>query len=113
FIYKIRGKFAPREGGIFLGEPNISGIGKDRPLKKGINGKAVFQIGVQPDVARLVEKRSGLVCSVVIATGPQRSDPKCTYAIGSPGKILFGKGQGNRIAVGKPNTPEQSTDQFL
>src|SRR5690554_5215133 len=66
-LHKIGAEFAPGEGGIFLGQPYISRIGKDRALKKGINRKPVFQIGFQSYIARLVEERSRTIGTGVIA----------------------------------------------
>ena len=104
-------EFGPGTFGVFLQQPDVSGVEEDGPVEPAHDAEAVFDVGFQFKVARLVEVAVAVVRGRAVAARAERPDGEGADAVGAADVELFAVRHHLRIAIGVARADEETRRQ--
>ena len=97
--------------GVLFQQPDVARVEENSPVQPSHDAEAVFDVGLQLEVAGLVQIAVAVVCGWAVAARTQRPDREGPDAVGSADIELFAVGHHFGVAVGVSHSDEKTGGQ--
>lgn len=97
--------------GVLFQQPDVARVEENSPVQPSHDAEAVFDVGLQLEVAGLVQIAVAVVCRRAVAARTQRPDREGPDAVGSADVELFAVGHHFGVAVGVSHSDEKTGGQ--